>query len=53
MYFYWAKGGNQNIKCVMTIMIRYGLKMGTYERRWVQMNANGFIGVHAFGWTRK
>ena len=44
MYFYWDKRGNQNIKCVMTIMIRDGLKMDTYERIWIQMNTNGSIG---------
>ena len=37
----------------MTIMIRDGLKMGAGGCRWIYMNANGFIGVHAFGGTRK
>ena len=34
-------------------MIRDGLKMNTCGRRCVQMNANGYIGVYAFGRTRK
>ena len=47
------KNQNQNIKCIMKIMIRYGLKMGTCRWRWVQMDANGSIGVNAIRWTRK
>ena len=51
--FTLKKKRNQDTKCVMTIMIRDGLKMGAGGRRWTQMSAYGSIGVHILGGTRK
>ena len=52
-FIYIKKNQNQDTKCVMTIMIRDGLKMDAGGCRWLQMNENGSIGVGAFGGTRK